>query len=215
MKKVYGLVVGVALLGALTLGVAASASAAQWYVGGKALAGSEKIAESIKVEESIVFSMPTIKAKITCKALRSAGASEVVATGSIKLTGLVFEGCAIAEPKNCIMEPRMFAEPLEAKMALEKSSEDSAEIKPNTGKTILEFTISEESTGCGAIGDQGRQPLKGTLTIKAPNGQKEAVEQEFVGEGESSSGLTFSSAPVYVTGKFKLKLASGKQWSFH
>ena len=36
---------------------AASASAAQWYVGGKAMTGSEKLAETVKVEEPIKFTI--------------------------------------------------------------------------------------------------------------------------------------------------------------
>ena len=36
---------------------AASASAAQWYVGGKAMTGSEKLAETVKVEEPLKFTI--------------------------------------------------------------------------------------------------------------------------------------------------------------
>jgi hypothetical protein len=53
------------------------------------------------------------------------------------------------------------------------------------------------------------------VTLEVPTGQTEAVEQEFVGEGEAAKGLTWYEQPVYLNGKLKLKLASGKAWSFH
>ena len=39
---------------------AASASAAQWYVGGKAMTGSEKLAETVKVEEPLKFTIERV-----------------------------------------------------------------------------------------------------------------------------------------------------------
>ena len=60
--------------------------------------------------------------------------------------------------------------------------------------------------------------MKGQITFSMPKGREEAVEQTIVGQGakESPSELTFlpKEHPAYLTGKFKIKLASGKAWSF-
>ena len=53
------------------------------------------------------------------------------------------------------------------------------------------------------------------MTLQAPKGKTEATEQEFAGEGKLGRELTWSGSEVSFTGKLKLKLASGKTWSFH
>jgi hypothetical protein len=62
-----------------------------------------------------------------------------------------------------------------------------------------------------------QQFMEGHVTFTMPKGREEAVEQTFVAQGtkESPDGLTFLKDPANLTGKFKLKLASGKAWSFH
>ncbi len=216
-KKGSATLVAVLALCALA---AASASASQWYVGGKALSGSEKLAETVKVEQSIVFSIhggSSAYATITCTKMSARAPSEITSSGAIDLESLGLGGCVLVEKGNSSCElsgSTLTTYPLEAKLSLGTSPEDGAELTPKSpfAPNWLEFKVSE----CNLLGEADH-PISGTLALKLAKGQTEAVEQEFVGEGEASKGLYGfnSKEPIYVTGKFKLKLASGKAWSFH
>ena len=215
-KKGSATLVAVLALCALA---AASASASQWYVGGKALTGSEKLAETVKVEQPIKFTFHLFQEEsenptLTCTGMTSAK-SEIGASGAIKLKEPALTGCVLVEPnhKNCELndQTRIGLLPLEAKMALGKAPEDTAELAgTGTVKAWTEFWPNEE---CEEL--NGPDTIRGSVTIQAPKGQTEATEQEFVGEGSLSNGLKWYAQSVYFSGKFKLKLASGKAWSFH
>jgi hypothetical protein len=208
---------------ALCVVSAASASAAQWYVGGKAMTGSEKLSETVKVEESIVFAdefaYPKYFVNITCTGLKLPK-SEISASAAISLKEPRLEGCKLTIPRDekedesCALEgTEIWMSSLTAKMSLgSKSPEDGVELKPSLGNEWFAFG-GRGSCEISSIDSEGS--IIGTVTLKAVKGQTEAVEQEFVGEGEAGKGLTRYGAPVYFTGKFKLKLASGKAWSFH
>jgi hypothetical protein len=208
-RKAFVVLAAVMTLGAIT---SSAASASQWYVGGKALAGSEKLSETVKVEDSITISIPVNKSKITCTALK-ASKSEIASTTLITLKGPVLQGCKLTVPSEegaCKLEgSEIFTKPLEAKMSLGQSPEDSAELTAPS----KEWFVFSGGSECNAFLNES--PIKGTVTLKAPKGQTEATEQEFVGQGEASKGLTWNAQPAYLTGRFKLKLASGKAWSFH
>ena len=122
-KKGSVTLVAVLALCALTAG---SASAAQWYVGGKALTGTEKLAETIKVEQNIVLTFelgdgpkgednPTL----TCTGM-TAPKSELGASGTIKLGTPLLTGCKLVEPyfPACKLGsgPEIGLQTLEAKM---------------------------------------------------------------------------------------------------
>ena len=77
-------------------------------------------------------------------------------------------------------------------------------------QTLFQFFTNEN---CGALPYD--DVVQGSVTLQAPKGQTEAAEQEFAGEGTLSKNLKIEGKPVYLTGKLKLKLASGKAWSFH
>ena len=102
--------------------------------------------------------------------------------------------------------------PLEGKLAAGKSPEDTSELAGTGGtqKLWTEFTTNQECDLFSFL-----NPIKGTVTLQVPKGQTEATEQELTAEGKLSKGLTWYSTSVYLTGKVKLKLASGKAWSFH
>jgi hypothetical protein len=215
-KKGSATLAAVLALCALT---AASASAAQWYVGGKALTGSEKLAETTKVEENITFTIeisqqPKLDSKLTCSTLKTPK-SEITAPATLK-TQMSLGGCKFSEPGHpeCGLASGegILTNALVAKLAAGKSPEDTTELAgENSSKTWFSFEPKEACIFFG--GEDGS--IKGTATLKTPKGQTEATEQELVGEGEASSGLSIYSYPVYFTGKVKLKLASGKAWSFH
>ena len=99
----------------------------------------------------------------------------------------------------------------EAKLATGKSPEDTAEFAAtSTTKTLFQFFTNED---CDALPYDN--VVQGSVTLQDLKGQTEAAEQEFVGEGTLSKNLKIEGKPVYLTGKLKLKLASGKAWSFH
>ena len=217
-KKGSATLVAVLALCALTAG---SASAAQWYVGGKALTGTEKLAETIKVEQNIVLTFelgdgpkgednPTL----TCTGM-TAPKSELGASGTIKLGTPLLTGCKLVEPYFPACElgngPEIGLQTLEAKMTAGKSPEDTAELASTfgSGKLWFEFQGAE---GCEAF--DGKGTIKGAVTLQAPKGQTETTEQELTGEGKLGKELTWSGSNVSFTGKLKLKLASGKTWSY-
>ena len=214
-KKGPAILAAILALCALT---AASASAAQWYVGGKALTGSEKLAETVKVEEPVKFTFEVGEGAqnptLTCTGM-TAAKSEVGPSGTIKLGTPRLSGCALVETHNayCELEGSTLGfVALEAKLAVGKSPEDAAELAGTGGtqKLWTEFTTNEECDLFSFL-----NPVKGTVTLQAPKGQTEAAEQEFTAEGKLSKGLTWFQQTAYLTGKVKLKLASGKAWSFH
>jgi hypothetical protein len=215
----------VAALAMLVLGVAGatSAMAAQWYVNGKALSGSAKLATAVKVEEPIVLTSKTekitgetLKIKCTSAALdKGSKEPDIVAPSTAKFVGMALEGCTLAGLKGCSMESYVGLESFEGKLTAATAPEDSAEFK-QTEKYLSLIPFS--GTSCAFAGEGTF--IWGKFTMKATKGQEEKTEQEFVGEGEASSGLEIVGwgsphPPVYVTGKFKLKLESGQTWSFH
>src|SRR5580700_11252501 len=104
---------------------AGSASASQWYVGGKAMTGSEKLSETVKVEENVVFtieeSKPKHDATVTCTGLK-AGKSEIGGSSVIILKELVFQSCKLRVPWEeafCELEgSALYPVALQAKMLL-------------------------------------------------------------------------------------------------
>jgi hypothetical protein len=221
MRSIYRKAL-VCLAVALAFGAvaSASASASEWYVNGKALSGSAALSETFKVEESILltFDLSTNETymKVTCTSVSSydEGKSEIAAPGILKLgTGsLILRNCQLtmppAEDEFCeLTSPSIEFKALEAKMALGgKSPEDLAEFaKANWTKFWIESTCSWEGGDLFTI--------SGTLTVKVPTGRTESTEQELV--FEKAPGLSSEDGPVYITGKIKLKLASGEKWSFH
>src|ERR1700679_104776 len=83
---------------------AASASAAQWYVAGKAMTGSEKLAETVKVEEPLKFTIDAYvgggqQPTLTCAGMTTTK-SEIGASGTLKLAGTSLTGCVLHEPTD-------------------------------------------------------------------------------------------------------------------
>jgi hypothetical protein len=193
---------------------ASSASAAEWFVNGKALSGSSKVAEKVKMEESIVLSVPNAGIAITCTGANLYSTSEIVAKSTIKLGSLRLTGCKTTTPASgCeIADSELDTAALEAPLTEGTSPEDKAVFKPKTGTTIANLQFSEKVT-C-AFG--GLWALKGSFTLALPKGQEELVEQTFAGIGtkESPSGLSLFGQPAYLTGKFKASLTSAGKWSY-
>ncbi len=203
---------------ALCVVASASASAAQWYVGGKALVGSAAVSQTTKVEEKIELSTgaPAAKITIACTSLTGVASRpfEIVAPATLKIGDLLLKGCKVTQPgtEKCTLESgeELGTSPLVATLGLGAGLEDHGEIGVEKGVSDwTEFGFS----GCSLEGAIIR--LKGTVPVKFPHGQTSSTEQELV--FEKAAGLyNFSEAnPMYLTGKVKLKLVSGSSWALH
>jgi hypothetical protein len=194
----------------------ASASAGEWHVGGKALTGSATLAEAVKVEESIAFDFVVLNnAKVTCSSSYLYGkgeeAPEILAPASLKIRSLVLEGCAVTGDPNCSVPSTLTTDPLELKLADTVPPIDKAELKAQHGNVL--FVIDFEGSQCPVAGEKA---IGGKFTLNLPTGGEEQVEQTFVAQGskESPAGTEWLGSPIYLSGKLKLKLASGSKWSF-
>ena len=182
---------------------AASASAAQWYVGGSALTGSAELASTTKVAENITLSFSGLT--IDCSSGVTLTGASITAPSGGKLEHLVLKGCAasgVCSLKGTTIETK----PLKIEAALgAKSPEDTLVLKPATGRVFAEFTL--QGATCSRA---GVEELTGPMTVAAPKGREELVEQELAihTSEEELSGWA-------VKGKFAVKTASGKAWSFH
>ena len=199
---------------AICLVGSASASASQWYVKGAPLTGSTALAESAKVEESITLTMYSGEIKITCTSLAvsegTKNLADLVAPNTLTTYGLRLGGCSLAGPAGCKVSKTIETEPLVATFVTGTAPSDSVELK-SKGNVFME--IEYEGVNCPG----GDVPYAGKFTLLAPKGQEELAEQTLPGQGskESPVGMKSAGQPVYLGGKFKLKLASGFAWSFH
>ncbi len=212
-KKSPAILVAVLALCALA---SASASAAEWNVAGKALVGSAAFAGTAKVEEKITFTMPTEgtkHVKLVCTSLYP-GKSQIKAPNTATLSKVELGGCTITEGAECSVEGEELFTKTTLSMELSKGTgtADTVVLKPEVGTTLFGYAY--------LLG--GKCPLpnpwslgftEGHLNLTMASGQTEAAEQPFTFPGEKEH-LEWAGKPIYLSGKFKLKLASGGLWSF-
>lgn len=200
----------VALVAVFAFGAvaSASASAAEWFVGGSALTGSTELAPATKALESIRLESSNGSLSVTCKGIELNKATIAAKTGG-QIEHLVFKECSALPPCELKSET-IESKPLKLEAALgSKSPEDTVLLKPVTGTVFAEFTL--QGASCLSA---GVVQLKGNPRLTMPKGREELAEQELrmsTGAGE----LNWSGLEVLLSGKVKIKLASGKGWSFH
>jgi hypothetical protein len=182
---------------------AASASAAQWYVGGSALTGSAELASTTKVTENITLSFHGLT--IECISGVTLTGASIAAPNGGKIEHLVFKGCAAND--GCSLKGTTIeTKPLTVEAALgAKSPEDTLVLKPATGRIFAEFTLQGEPCGRAGV-----EELTGPMTVTAPKGREELVEQGIAIHTKSEELNGWA-----VKGAFNAKTASGKAWSFH
>jgi hypothetical protein len=201
---------------------AASASAAELYVGGKALSGTSAFAQTPKVEGSITISDPTDNFKIKCTGVdfENAKTSELSAPGSAGFGSVVYQGCEFVERPSCTIEGKEILEPkLEATFAKGTGTEDTMTIRFGTksGETKFGSFYVDGESKCGGLAYNNVLQFnesKPSLVLTMPTGQSETAEQAVVFPGEKES-IEYYGSKAYVSGSFKLKLTSGAKWSFH
>ncbi len=202
---------------------AASASASELYVGGKALTGTAALSQTPKVEGSITISDPSSKFKIVCKGINIENGgtkiSELVAPAAVAVWNLAYENCKFTESK-CEMregdapgEGPILDKQIEGTITKGTGSEDIMTIKYSPTGTMFGYF---SSGGCALEGTDVLQfaAKKPSLALAMPTGQTESVEQTLTFPGEKEK-IEFDGTPTYVSGAVKLKLTSGAKWSFH
>jgi hypothetical protein len=201
-KAVLAMVVVVVAVSA-----SASASAASWFVGGSELGTSASLAPSSQLMEGITWQFSN--ASIECTGLEFK-AGEILAHNGGQVEHLVFTGCLLrAGTQSCALSsPKIESKPLKIEAALgSKSPEDTVVLKPVTGKVFAEYTI----VGSSCALDEEDGEVEGQATFVLSKGREEAAEQELLVRG--SLKAPFGSWTL--GGKVKVKLSSGKSWSFH
>jgi hypothetical protein len=181
----------------------ASASASQWYVGGSALAGSAELASTAKVVENVSLNWNGLE--VQCGSGVTLTGASIAAPSGGKVEHLVFKGC-VSNDGCSLTSTTIETKPLKVEAALgSKSPEDTVVLKPATGRVFAEFTL--QGATCSRA---GVEELTGPVTVAVAKGREELVEQEVVAHTrvEELDGWV-------LKGKFDVKLASGKGWSFH
>ena len=185
----------------------ASASASAWYAGGTELTSAAPLVAKTGLVQNITISYIGLETECGGIELKSA---DILPSNGGEVEHLVFTGCHMTTPNCTLSSTAIESKPLTMEAALGgKSPEDTLLLKPTAGTTFMEFKLEGERCGLA-----GKHVVTGNATFTLPQGREEAAEQYLnvhTGEGE----LKMSSAALAVKGEVKLKLVSGKSWSFH
>jgi len=211
MRRNHGILF-VALVVALVFSAlgSASASASEWYVGGSGLTSSAPLAaKTTRVSGGIIISGGS-GLEFECEGIELKSA-DIVPSNSGQVEHLVFTGCNDVGGNCVLSSPSIESKPLSVEAALgSKSPEDTLLLKPSAGAgtTFLEFKLEGERCALA-----GKKLVTGQAVFTLPKGREEAAEQllNVHTEGE----LKMASFSFTLRGEVKLKLASGKNWSFH
>jgi hypothetical protein len=191
---------------------------AVWHVGGAALTTAAALATTAKVDSAPKLSIVTTggTVQIQCKGTVLKGAKpEIMVVDEGLAESLTFEGCETISPTKCALagQPTSIkTNPLRAFAKTLTKSIDRIAFLPATKKTFAEIPFSETNT-C-ALNET--EPINGSVTVGAPTGQEERVEQAIEGLGsvENNSLETAGNKAFLEGGSILLKLASGSKWSF-
>ena len=212
----------VAMACALVLGVvgSASASASSWWAGGSKLASSEPLASSTtKVARfEILINTPGEQTVIECENVSLKGA-DIASPSDGSIEHLVLKECKVNPYDGSGPYCHLASETIESKaLKLEaklgsKSPEDDLVVKPASGVVLAEISFPAGQEQCPF---SGKKPvsLYGEAQLVLPKGREEAVEQSLQFRS-SEIELSFGGDGAKLEGEYKLKLSSGKAWSYH
>jgi hypothetical protein len=198
--------------------IAASSASAEWLIGGTALTGTAALATTALVDEKTKLLVPAVEdLTIECAGETLDGENPtLIAPDKGFATSLKFLGCSSVKPASgCAIESQPTAIPTTAILALaalKTGEEDKVTFTPETGKVFAEIAFSTANT-CAFNGVEG---VHGSVTVGAPTGTLELLNQAIVGLGsfENNSLEVASSKAYLVGGKALLRLASDSKWSF-
>jgi hypothetical protein len=202
MTKRHAVALSLTALLALSVAAgAASASAAEWRVGGSPLVGEKEVTEKTTTKEDATFTLFGVT--VTCTGLLAQEA-HVVAKTTTTAKDLRFTGCKANS--NCEVTTAISTKEVTGTVAAVGTEETQVTITPKTGTfTNIEF----KGAKCGLL---GTQPVKGKVIAKDPKGQKENTVQELV---LNTKELTVGTNKATMEGAWADTLVSGEAWSFH
>jgi hypothetical protein len=183
----------------------ASASAAEWRVGGNPLVGEKELTEKTTTVKNAELAVSGVNVTVTCTGLL-AQKTDIVAKAAMKAKDLKFTGCSANN--NCEVSSTITTKELKASVATVGTEATELTIEPASGTTFT--NIEFKGTKCGLA---GTQPVKGKVKAKDPKGQKESKTQEL--EINSTGELTVGTNKATMTGAATDTLVSGEEWSFH
>jgi hypothetical protein len=194
----------VAMFAMSAVAATASASAAEWRVGGSPLVGEKELTEKTTTKENAVLTVAGVNVTVTCTGLL-AQKTDIVAKTTMTAKDLQFTGCKANN--NCEVTTAITTKELAATVAAVGTEETQITITPKTGTTFanIEFTGAK----CGLL---GTQPVKGKVIAKDPKGQTENKVQELV---LNTKELKVGTNAATMTGAATDTLVSGEAWSFH
>jgi hypothetical protein len=205
--------IAVALVAVCALGAvaSASASAAEWFVGGSPLTGSAPLSSTTVPTERIELYTTEAAPIVVCEGLELETASITAKVGG-QIGHLLFTECEARHSSTCtLVGTTVESKPLTIEAVLGGTSpEDKLVLKPVTKLAFLEYKFKGSS--CPYTSEIA---VTGKVKMPLPKGRDELAEQELVLAQSGSSELNWEAAEFHFGGKVKLKLSSGKAWSFH
>ena len=195
---------------------APSASAAEWFVKGTKLTGSDNMATTARLDTTLSLVSGAAGVLLLCTGgalgLMLAGAPVMTAANIWKAESLTFMGCSVMLPAECTVQAEIQTVPVEGTMRTSTGQAVTEAIKPQTGKLIAEI----EFTGakCSAAGSQ---PVAGQVTTFMATGQTEWAMQPEEGLGTmENNSLFIGPGHAYLeAGRSLLLTANGLPFSFH
>jgi hypothetical protein len=197
----------------------ASASASSWWAGGNQLASSEPLASSTTEVQAFTIAVgPGADIEIRCQSVGLKGADIASPSGGA-IEHLMLEKCNVepygANPPNCsLASTTIESKALKLTAALgSKSPEDKLAIEPASGEVLAEIHFGGSSERC--VFNNKTAKLEGKAKLVLPKGREEMVEQPLQLTIASAGELYVGGDVVSLEGEYKLKLSSGKGWSYH
>ena len=192
-----------------------SASAAEWFIKGTKLSGSQAGAATARVDATAALVSGVAGTSILCTGGTTVQVLEAGSTINMSSTWtgtMVFMGCSAMEPAECDVQEEIGTEPLEATLKTSTAPADTDVIKPKTGSLLTTLAFTGEK--CSAIGED---PVRGQLTALMPSGQTELAMQPAEGLGTmENNSLFIGSSHAYIeAGRSLLLVSSAQPFSFH
>jgi len=194
---------------ALSALAAATASAGQWDVGGKALATGSKatLASPAKVLEHGNLEAAGVKIECTSTELGITG-GELVGPAEVKAKDLTFKGCKATAPCSLASEV-ILTLALHGTAELDSTLGAFVKLLPLPSKTFA--ALHFEGATCALL---GIQPVNGTADLLAPSGKDASVLQT-VNAFSLTGSLKVGSSEASLTGlNTDLQLESKETWAF-
>jgi hypothetical protein len=208
MSKVRLILLGLLVLFSFSAVGAASASAAEWWVGGSLLTGKAEL--SAKTHVTKHFTIRSTKLSVECSEVKVKGGF-IGQHNENSIESLIFEGCSVPGEPGCEVSP-VDTEPLVFPLEGEKGS-IRLNFIPTTGTKFGVVTIKTKGT-CGMTGSfKLTSGAKKGMICNYPGVETEHVEHELVFNESSGSEIEINGEKAMFNGEVFFKLASGKEWS--